>query len=191
MADPVGAPTAVTTFAIGVLGFSALSRQGDVGYVTVYDVNTMLSDLCVRRWNSTSGGCTLTGTTDSLGGFFSPDSGAVVWVRDNNGAREMLYSRLSDCSSTSVGPGRLAARYRRRPRRPVHGHAGATPGRRPAHPDRDAARALVGANPRSPPRPARSPGRSAPSRRRPRTPTVIIYSVNGRTAADGVYIRIF
>ena len=97
VADPVGAPTAVTTFASDVIGFIALSGQGDVGYVTVYDTYTMLSDLHIRRWNSTSGGCTLTSTADSLGGFFSPDSGAMVWVRYTNGVNEMMYSRLSDC----------------------------------------------------------------------------------------------
>ena len=59
VADPVGAPTAMTTFASDVVGFIALSRQGDVGYVTVYDTYTMLADLHIRRWNSASGGCTL------------------------------------------------------------------------------------------------------------------------------------
>jgi hypothetical protein len=191
VADPVGAPTATTTFATDVIGFTALSRQGDVAYVTVYDVYTMLSDLRVRRWNSTSGGCVLTSSMDSLGGFFSPDSGAVVWVRDNNGAREMLYSRLSDCSSTSIAPdilqldtvGDRAVLYMDTLVTPP---AGAPP-----IPTATLRARLVGANHTL----AATAGTvsqqvgtfatAAPN------PTVIIYSVNGRTAADGVYIRIF
>ena len=191
VADPVGAPTAVTTLAIDVLGFSAISRQGDVAYVTDYDGNTMLSDLRVRRWNSTSGGCTLTGTTNSLGGIFSPDSGAVVWVRDNNGASEMLYSRLSDCSSTSVSPGVLqldtvgdrAVMYLDTLVRPPVGG--------PSIPTGTLRAQLVGANhtlaatASMVSQQVGSVATAAPN------PTVIIYSVNGRTAADGVYIRIF
>jgi hypothetical protein len=103
VADPVAAPTTTTTLDSAVLGFVAIGAQGHVAYAKTIGQQTGFIDLYVKPWTG-GAGCTLSAAPSVPIGyaFFTPDGKGVVWMRGP--AFDAVYTRLSDCSTVTIGP---------------------------------------------------------------------------------------
>jgi hypothetical protein len=105
-ANPATAPTTATSLDTGVAGLIALSLQGHVGYAKATSSTTSgltLASMFVKKVDGT-GACTITSTTNGYPPdfFFSPDSGAVSWIQVSGTTIQARYTRLSDCTATTV-----------------------------------------------------------------------------------------
>jgi hypothetical protein len=105
-ADPVGAPAASQVLDTGVVRLARISKQGHVAYAKTLltSGNATFSDLFVKKSDGT-GACTVTSTTNGVPSqvFFPSGSGAVAWIERATAAVTAQYTRLSDCMRMSLG----------------------------------------------------------------------------------------
>jgi hypothetical protein len=188
IADPIGAPTTRTAIDTGVLGFLGISTQGHIGYIKTYD-GTSLTDLFVKKWDGTGTACTLTSTVNAFYASFgfAPGAGAAVWARSPSAnVFDGVLTRLSDCANmtvaTNIGAlgvvGDRAAFYLDQFDTTTStgslNYFGLTGGS-----------TLAGATPTLVAGQVGSFDVGLPA------PGTLIYTVNGGTNADGVYLRYF
>ena len=114
IADPVGAPTAITSVDNGVVGIVRVSSQGHVAYAKSFDPILRLIDLHVRKLDGTGMRCTLSSGQDSpIFAPFLPGAGAIIWARftDLNVPigdpvpTDGLLTNLSDCKTMTIATG--------------------------------------------------------------------------------------
>jgi hypothetical protein len=106
-ADPAGAPATSSPVDTAVLGWLTLSSQGHVAYVkkTFTNAAGRLTgiDLNVKKVDGT-GACVLTSATDAYPGDvnFAPGAGGLTWIQQATGSAAGQFTRLSDCMKMAV-----------------------------------------------------------------------------------------
>jgi hypothetical protein len=110
ISEPLTAPMTTTAIDTGVVGFSAISPQGDIAYAKTYDSAADLADIHVKRWDSAAAACTLSPTATGLYYvfFFTRAGGGAAWARRVGNLFELLYTSFADCSTKQIAaPGAI------------------------------------------------------------------------------------
>jgi len=107
-ADPAGAPTVSTSLDTGVIAVLALSATGPLAYVKNASTTAAgtFADLFVKNPDGT-GACTLTSALDAypFDLIFTPTAGSLAWMQRTSTGYAAQYTRLSDCATMNVGSG--------------------------------------------------------------------------------------
>jgi hypothetical protein len=106
--DPVGAPTTSVALDTGVLAVISQSKMGHLAYVKTArstSTNATFTDLFIKKVDGT-GACTLSTATDAnpFIFLFTPSAGGASWLQRTITSQGAQYTRMADCTKTSVSP---------------------------------------------------------------------------------------